>query len=307
MRERERERGSFRTVTLLVAVPLCGMAIFFIWQWLNGGITPEEAYVETKAAVMPSSVRRSGARVAEAPAAPPQTALPRVTPKRQKAKTNGHRGDIVLIIDDLGFDGQPLERLMALDPNVNVAILPNGTRASEFANRLHERGFEVLCHLPMQPRGKETPGRNAILTSMSDEEIARATRENIEAVPHALGVNNHMGSLATSDRRVMNSVIGAMPDGMYFIDSRTAGGSVASDVARERNVRTAARHVFLDDSPTESAVRRQLQALADAAEKRGVAIGIGHPYPVTMRVLADELPDLRARGFRFVRASEIVR
>jgi hypothetical protein len=283
------------------------MVIFFMWQWLNGGITPEEAYVETKAAILPSSSRPPRERVGEAPAAPQASALPRVTPKRQKAKAaKGHRGDIVLIIDDLGFDGQPLERLMALDPNVNVAILPNGTRASEFANRLHERGFEVLCHLPMQPRGKETPGRNAILTSMSDEEIARATRENIEAVPHARGVNNHMGSLATSDRRVMNSVIGAMPDGMYFIDSRTAGGSVASDVARELNVRTAARHVFLDDSATESAVRRQLQALAEAAEKRGVAIGIGHPYPVTMRVLADELPGLRARGFRLVRASSIV-
>jgi polysaccharide deacetylase 2 family uncharacterized protein YibQ len=283
------------------------MAIFFMWQWLNGGITPEEAYVETKAAVMPSSPRSSRGRVGEAPTAPQASALPRVTPKRQKARAGEHRGDIVLIIDDLGFDGQPLERLMALDPNVNVAILPNGTRASEFANRLHARGFEVLCHLPMQPRGKETPGRNAILTSMSDEEIARTTRENIEAVPHARGVNNHMGSLATSDRRVMNSVIGAMPDGMYFIDSRTGGGSVASDVARELNVRTAARHVFLDDAPNERAVRRQLQALAEAAEKRGVAIGIGHPYAVTMRVLADELPGLRARGFRFVRASEIVR
>jgi polysaccharide deacetylase 2 family uncharacterized protein YibQ len=304
MRERVRERGSFRTVTLLVAVPLCGMAIFFIWQWLNGGITPEEAYVETKAALVPQKLRPSRGAVAETVSAPQERALPRVT---RKKTGKGHRGDIVLIIDDLGFDGQPLERLMALDPNVNVAILPNGTRASEFANRLHARGFEVLCHLPMQPRGKETPGRNAILTSMSDEEIARATRENIDAIPYARGVNNHMGSLATSDRRVMASVIGAMPDGMYFIDSRTAGGSVASDVARELNVRTAARHVFLDDAPNERAVRKQLQALADAAEKRGVAIGIGHPYPVTMRVLADELPELRAQGFRFVRASAIVR
>lgn len=308
MSERERgERSSFQTVLLLMAVPLCGMAIFFLWQWFNGGITPEEAYEETRAAVLPSKPR---AVTAIAP--PKESALPRVTPKKKQPstkvaqKSGTHRGDIVLIIDDLGFDGQPLDRLMALDPNVNVAILPNGTRASEFATKLHARGFEVLCHLPMQPRGKETPGRNAILTSMSDEEIAKATRENIEAVPHARGVNNHMGSLATSDRRVMTSVIGALPEGMYFIDSRTAGGSVASDVARELNVRTAARHVFLDDSPTEAAVRRQVRELADAAAKRGVAIGIGHPYPVTMKVLAEELPDLRAQGFRFVRASSVV-
>ncbi|HEX8620239.1 MAG TPA: divergent polysaccharide deacetylase family protein [Thermoanaerobaculia bacterium] len=302
------ERSSFRTVTMLVAIPLCGMAIFFLWQWLNGGITPEEAFEETKSALVTGDTPRTiaAAPAAKAEIAPLERALPRVTPKKAKPSPGG-RGDIVLIIDDLGFDGQPLERLMALDPNVNVAILPNGTRATEFANRLHARGFEVLCHLPMQPRGKETPGRNAILTSMSDEEIARLTRENIEAIPHARGVNNHMGSLATSDRRVMASVIGAIPDGMYFIDSRTAGGSVAGEVAREMNVRTATRHIFLDDTQSEAAVRRQLAELAAAARKNGVAVGIGHPYPVTMRVLADELPSLRADGFRLVRASSVVR
>lgn len=308
MRERgEAAHGSFRTVLILVAIPLVGMAVFFLWQWLNGGITPEETVREVRGA---KSAIASKPRLETTDA----DALPRVTPKHLRRSTADRRprtadsqgGDIVLIIDDLGFEGQPLERVMALDPNINLAILPNGTRAGQFANTLHARGFEVLCHLPMQPRGRETPGRNAILASMSDDEIASTTRLNIEAVPYARGVNNHMGSLATADRRIMTSVIGALPDGMYFIDSRTGGSSVAAAVAREMNVRTASRHVFLDDIATESAVRRQLAELATAANKRGVAIGIGHPYPVTLRVLADELPGLKARGFRLVRASSVV-
>ena len=284
-------RSSFKTIAILAAIPIAGLAAFFCWQWLNDGELPEETYRE---AVKKVNVGRASAR-------PPVEAapLPKIKPKR--------RGDIVLIIDDLGFDGQPLDRLMALDPNINAAILPNGTRTAEFAKRLHARGFEILCHLPMEPRGGEAPGRNAILTSMSDDEIARLTRENIEAVPYARGVNNHMGSRATADRRVMTSVLRAMPGQLYFIDSRTVSGSVAETVARELNVPTAARHVFLDDVATESAVRKQLRELAEAAQKKGVAIGIGHPYPVTMRVLADELPELRARGFRLVRASEVVR
>lgn len=301
MRERGDEaRSSFQTVLILVAIPLVGMAIFFLWQWLNDGITPKETVQEVRAATIAPVARPAPAAV--------EPALPRVTRKKRAAKPShsGKGGDIVLIIDDLGFDGQPLERVMALDPNINIAILPNGTRAAEFAQRLHARGFEVLCHLPMQPRGRETPGQNAILASMTDDEIATTTRRNIEAVPFARGVNNHMGSLATADRRVMTSVIGAMPDGMYFIDSRTGGSSVAASVAREMNVRTATRNVFLDDVATEHAVRKQLAELAAAAEKRGVAIGIGHPYPVTLRVLADVLPELRARGFRFVRASSVV-
>jgi len=293
---------------MLMAIPLAGMAVFFLWQWFHGGITPQEVMDEVRAVGAPASAAPAPVRAERserddgrvAPASTHAEALPKVTRRK-------HRGDIVLIIDDLGFDGQPLDRLMALDPNVNVAILPNGTRAAEFANRLNARGFEVLCHLPMQPRGREVPGRNAILTSMTDDEIARTTRENILAIPHARGVNNHMGSLATTDRRVMTSVIGALPEGMYFVDSRTAGTSIAGTVAREMNVRTATRNIFLDDVASEKAVRKQLADLAAAAEKKGVAIGIGHPYPVTMRVLADEMPQLRAQGFRFVRASQIVR
>ncbi|HEX6642320.1 MAG TPA: divergent polysaccharide deacetylase family protein [Thermoanaerobaculia bacterium] len=299
MREREDgAHGSFQTILILVVIPLAGMATFFLWQWWNGGITPEQTVQEVRASAI-------GTTHTPPPVVPVEPPLPRVTRKRTKHAATGSPR-IVLIIDDLGFDGQPLERLMALDPNVNLAILPNGTRASEFARKLHARGFEVLCHLPMQPRGHETPGRNAILASMSDDEIASTTRQNIEAIPYARGVNNHMGSLATADRRVMTSVIGAIPDGMYFIDSRTGGTSVAAAVAREMNVRTATRNVFLDDVATEKAVRKQLAELAAAAEKRGVAIGIGHPYPVTLRVLAAELPELRARGFTFVRASTVV-
>lgn len=277
-----------------MAIPLAGLAIFFLWQWMHGGATPRDAMV----AVQQSTV----APVVRQPQAAMETPLPTVQPKRRT-----HRGDIVLIIDDLGFDGQPLDALMSLDPNLNCAILPNATRAAEFAERLHARGFEVLCHLPMQPIGREAPGRNAILTSMDDDEIARLTRENVDAVPYARGVNNHMGSLATKDRRVMTTVLRALPDGMYFVDSRTTGGSVAAEVARELNVRTATRNVFLDDVVSERAVRKQLAALAAAAESRGVAVGIGHPHSATLRVLAEELPALKARGFRLVRASSAVR
>jgi polysaccharide deacetylase 2 family uncharacterized protein YibQ len=290
----DKPRTSFKTISILMAIPLAGLAIFFAWQWINGGATPQDAIQTIQQSTIAPSPRAS------APA--PEPALPRVQPKHRT-----HRGDIVLIIDDLGFDGQPLDELMALDPNVNCSILPNGTRATEFAERLHARGFEVLCHLPMQPIGHEAPGRNAILTSMKSDEIARLTRENVDAIPYALGVNNHMGSLATTDRRVMTSVIGALPEGMYFVDSRTTGGSIAGTVAKEMNVRTATRNIFLDDVATASAVRKQLAALAATAESRGTAIGIGHPHPVTVRVLTEELPALKARGFRLVRASTVVR
>ncbi|HEX8154172.1 MAG TPA: divergent polysaccharide deacetylase family protein [Thermoanaerobaculia bacterium] len=277
-------------------IPVAGLLVLLLVSYLRGGSVPDETLREITTTVISSSAPRQPAVEAEA--------LPKVTPKKLVEK---RAGDIVLIIDDLGFQGQPIDRVMALDPNINASILPNGNDVAGTAKRFNARGFEVLCHLPMEPLGSASPGRGAILTSMSDDEIARLTRESISAVPHARGVNNHMGSRATADRRVMQTVLGAIPGHMYFIDSKTSGQSIAFAVAKEMNVRSASRDVFLDDVQSEAAVRKQLAMLADEAHEHGRAIGIGHPYAVTMRVLADELPNLRARGFRFVRASEVVR
>ena len=298
-----------------MAVPLAGLAFFLLWQRINDGITPHQMVREVRvdlravpaAASLPAPVSATP-QLGTPFEAPLETPLEKVIAKREPpAAAAGTRGRIVLIIDDLGFDHDDIETLMALDPDVNAAVLPNAARAAEVAETLHARGFEILCHLPMQPRGKAAPGANAIRTDMDEEEIVRLTLQNLEAVPYARGVNNHMGSLATADRRVMQSVLGALPASMYFIDSRTGGRSVALDVARELNIPTAARHVFLDDVIEESAVRRQVALLASLAQKQGIAIGIGHPHGATFRVLREEMPRLRAQGFEFVRASEVVR
>lgn len=294
-------RSSFRTIAMLMAIPVAAIAVFFIWNAFNGGETPKEAWRDFRGKP-PRATPNATQPVQASASAPVETALPRIT-----KKARSRHGEIVLIIDDLGFEGQALDRIMSLDPNINCSILPNGTRVTEFADALYARNFEILCHLPMEPVGGVSPGANAILTSMPDEQIARLTRENIEAVPHARGVNNHMGSRATADRRVMQTVLRSMPEGLYFIDSRTSGQSVAGAMAKEMKIRTASRNVFLDDTATENEVRRQLANLAEDAAKNGRAIGIGHPHPSTLNVLEAELPKLRAEGFKFVRASSVVR
>jgi uncharacterized protein len=286
-REGSTPRSSFRTIAELMLLPIAALSIFFAWLSIRGG----------------------GERPAPTPAIPRQqeaaTIPTRVrTPALQRTAA---KPSIALIIDDLGY-GESVEKAMRIDPNVSFAILPNSNRARLVAERLHQKGFEILCHLPMEPMDATVnPGDNAVLTSMTNAQIALTTRESVAAIPFARGANNHMGSRATADRRVMSTVIGALPDGFYFVDSRTGEQSVAADVARAMNVKTATRHVFLDSDRSEKAVRHQLRALAQMAEERGVAVGIGHPYEVTLRVLLEEAPALRARGIRFVRASEVVR
>lgn len=285
-------QSSFRSVAALMLIPICGFVVFVFYRFVREHVDLSAARANRASMV----ARLPSNRVA--PAATRQPGNPATAPK----------GHIVLIIDDVGFDHQPLDAAMHIDPNLNFSVLPNAQHAHDFAEELHDAGFEVLCHLPMEPVDypRQSPGKNAVMTTMTDAQIAETTRRDIAAVPHAAGVNNHMGSRATSDPRVMRAVLTSLPKGMFFIDSMTTSKSVAERLAREMRVPTAARQVFLDDVQQEDAVRKQLAQLTADAEHRGTAIGIGHMYPVTVRVLTEAAPQLRAKGFRFVRASEAV-
>ncbi len=303
-----RRQSSFKSIAVLTLLPVGAFFVWFAVHWANQQLHQKNEQ-QAKPPVAPLELVQPHAPVGGQ--APPPVPVPSKPAQRQARApvVHTHSGEIVLILDDVGFDHQPIEQAMKIDPNVNFSILPNGAEAQAFAERLHENGFELLCHLPMEPIDypRQQPGRNAILTSMSDAEIAEKTRLNVESVPHARGVNNHMGSRATLDSRVMRDVLTALPKDLYFIDSRTSDHSIAGRMARDMNIPTASRNVFLDDIQSESAVKKQVALLSAIAQQKGLAIGIGHPHPVTIRVLNEMAPELRAKGLRFVRASDAVR
>jgi polysaccharide deacetylase 2 family uncharacterized protein YibQ len=127
-------------------------------------------------------------------------------------------------------------------------------------------------------------------------------------VPHAAGVNNHQGSLLTQLAEPMDRLMRevALRPGLYFVDSRTSGASVAYRAARNRGVPSAERNVFLDAHRGEAHVRAALEDLVVRALRDERALAIGHPYPETLKVLGEELPKLARYGVRLVPPSELI-
>lgn len=161
----------------------------------------------------------------------------------------------------------------------------------------------------MEPRGYPgvRPGPGVVLLTQTDAEILAVLASDLASVPGAAGVNNHMGSAATADQRVMRVVAEDLARrGLFFVDSRTTDATVARDAARAAGVPNASRRVFLDDVATEPAVQASLEGLVRKAKSEGSAIAIGHPHPATLAVLDRELPRLADYGVRLVRVSELL-
>ena len=268
-------------------------------------------YLKTRPAP-PAPAPAPAARSPRPTAPRARTAPPKASPTKsaRAAIPPGTTGLAAIVIDDLGNELGPAERIASWKAPVAGAVLPGVAYSAAAARALARGGKEVLLHLPMEPAGypKVRPGPGVILRSQSDAEIVRTLESDLATVPGVVGVNNHMGSAATADPRVMRVVAGVLSDrGLFFLDSRTTDATVAERTAEEASVPAVSRRVFLDDVETEEAVSRQLAELVRRAQEEGSAVAIGHPYPATLTVLEREMPGLAARGVRLVRVGELVR
>jgi polysaccharide deacetylase 2 family uncharacterized protein YibQ len=215
---------------------------------------------------------------------------------------------LAIVLDDLGSDRAAAEAIFAMPFPLTISVLPNHLHSVEIAEEAHRRGYQVLLHLPMQAAGNEKPEAQELRPGMAATDVALLVGQMLQAVPYAVGVNNHQGSEATSDRALMSELMPVLRNlQLFYVDSRTTAATVAFDTAREDGVRSAFRNVpFLDDVAEVAAVRKQLELALRGAREKGEAIAIGHPHPATLQALREVLPQAEAQGVRLVFASELV-
>ncbi|MBT8422873.1 MAG: divergent polysaccharide deacetylase family protein [Gammaproteobacteria bacterium] len=217
---------------------------------------------------------------------------------------------IAIIIDDLGNQLVAGRRTIALDAPIACAVMPHTAYSRLLAREAHGAGKEVMLHLPMQPmQAHRIAGPGEITLESGVQQLQHLLDSNFSAVPHAVGVNNHMGSLLTRHPGHMRWLMQALRErgDLFFIDSRTTSSSVAYAMALEGGIPAARRHVFLDPDKSPDAIEAQFDRLLRQAQRRGYAIGIGHPYPATLDLLEAKFAQLKDDArFEVVPVSTIV-
>lgn len=215
---------------------------------------------------------------------------------------------LAIILDDVGGDDSAVNEIFTLPNQITLAILPNHARSREIAEQAYSRGYELMLHLPMESEANESPETEELRTGMNTREVSRILTEMLLTVPHAVGVNNHQGSRATSDAALMQELMPLLEERrLYFIDSRTTRATLAYEVAQRDGVRSAFRNVpFLDDVHEQATIQQELERAIHGAKEKGQAIVIAHPHPETLEVLQQMLPELPAQGLELVHASALV-
>lgn len=231
--------------------------------------------------------------------------LPPPRPKPLVAKKE--KGKIALIIDDFGPDLPLAKELLSLPFPFTAAVMPGYAQTTAIAELAKKQGKGLILHLPMEPVGQQNPGAGAIWVKMDDSAIKEQVVKDLAEIPGASGLNNHMGSRAATDRRVMGAVLSvAKEKGLFFVDSATIAGSVIPEVARELKVPWGRNQVFLDNEADVKKIRERIRFAARLAEKNGSVIAIGHVRPATIKALAGIWREMEDQGFRWVLLPEVI-
>ncbi len=218
------------------------------------------------------------------------------------------KGKIAIVIDDWGYNLNNLSLLDQIKYPLTIAVLPNLNYSQAVAKELHQRGFQIILHLPLEPHEKLRLEKNTIMTSMDESTISNILKQDLSSIVNPAGVSNHMGSRATEDPRIIGVIFRELKRRkLYFLDSLVSSESVCFDLAQKMHLGFAKRDIFLDNTEEPEYIKNQIYKLKARARVYGQAVGIGHDRKVTLEVLKEAMPVLEKEGYKFVFVSELVK
>ncbi|HCU79645.1 MAG: hypothetical protein CL789_04800 [Chloroflexi bacterium] len=216
---------------------------------------------------------------------------------------------IVVVIDDFGYRNDwVLEGFLNLDASLSYAVIPGNQFSSSTGSLIHDKGYELIIHMPMQAVGA-APGEIdfRLFTTMNKENIYSRIQSALDQFPAAVGMNNHQGSAFTAHPTSMSILASELRrQNLYFLDSVTSANTVGAESMRFAGVPVVERDVFLDSVDDLNYVNEQLDRLAYLSRQHGYAVGIGHVRANTLLALQQSIPRIKQAGHEFVFVSEVV-
>lgn len=236
----------------------------------------------------------------------PAKAAPAAAPKPNTP--TAVKGKLAVVIDDAGRDLESQHVYESLGIPLTLAVMPNQVHTRDAALSWHAHGLPVILHQPMESVSGIGMESKAILTSMGDEEIRSLLKSSLSQVPEAVGINNHQGSKATTDRHTMDVVMNELHHRrLFFFDSRTNSTTAADAAAASYGVPYVRNDLFVDNEADVAAISAMIREAAKRAQKYGTYVIIGHCRPKTAEAFRQMVPQLEKEGIQFVYVSSLAK
>ncbi|ECQ8686972.1 divergent polysaccharide deacetylase family protein [Campylobacter coli] len=209
---------------------------------------------------------------------------------------------LAIIIDDMANISQ-VKALQALKLKLIPSFFPPDKNHIDTPKLALKFDF-YMVHLPLAAMNYTKPELDTLNPSDSEKRIFKKIQQVKKDFKDLKFINNHTGSLFTSDEKAMKKLYKAFEkEELIFVDSKTIASSKAPKVAKALGQIYIQRDVFLDNRDDVAYIKNQLIEAVRLAKQKGFAIAIGHPRKNTFKAL-EQSKDL-LKSVELVYLSEI--
>ncbi|MCF3630127.1 divergent polysaccharide deacetylase family protein [Thalassospiraceae bacterium LMO-SO8] len=216
---------------------------------------------------------------------------------------------IAILIRGIGLSRTAsITAIKSLPPEVSMVVSPYARDPGDWVIRARLAGHEVFMGLPMESANFpfEDAGPLALNTNKQVEENMRTLRTLMGMVPGYVGFLARFGSKFGVAEGQLKPVFEEIKSrGLMFIDSGESGSGAMARIATEMALPKAMVDIHLDRTPTEDEIASKLLRLGALARSQSVAVGMGDPYPHTIRELKNWLAAQSPTKLRLVPVSAV--
>ncbi|MCM8807162.1 MAG: divergent polysaccharide deacetylase family protein [candidate division WOR-3 bacterium] len=239
----------------------------------------------------------------------PETKIKPQLPEKIEKLPEKKRGEVAIIIDDVGWNLSIIKEIEEINKPLTLSILPKAPYSEKIVKELKEKNYELFLHLPLEPEPpSQCYDKGLIKVDMDEETIKNLFEDNVRNfLPYIKGVNNHMGSLFTTEEEKMQILLEIIKEkNLCFVDSLTNPKSCGYKIAKEMGIKTGKRDIFLDTSTKPDDINKKIDELIKIAKEKGTAIAIGHAKETTINVLKERIADFEKNGIEIVPVTRLL-
>jgi len=194
------------------------------------------------------------------------------------------KSKLVIIIDDVSFRWQ-VNKIKAIPFKITPSFLPPSKIHPN--THIYAKTFSnYMIHLPLEAIHFSAPESNTLSVKDSYQTILKRVKYVKDLFSKAKFINNHTGSTFTANKESMIKLFRALKnENLGFVDSKTTPYSKSKEAKEVYDIPLFSRNIFLDNKINSQYIQNQLKKAIKIAKKRGYAIAIGHPHPITLATL----------------------
>lgn len=297
-RRKKRFAGDGSLFLTFILILLCVAAVFFLKDFYTQQTVQTETVADNGTVINEKTAQSSPLPETQTSRQPQKVSD---SPKQETAVSQSSQKPVLcFVIDDVGHNLEDLQQFLKVPGKVTFAVLPKLRYSSEAAKLIRAAGQELLLHQPMEAFSGVEPGPGLLTEAMSEQERLQCLNDNLQSVPGAVGVNNHMGSKGTSSLDLSLWLLQALKaKNLFFLDSRTSAESKMRQASKTENWKMLERNsMFLDNEKDTESLKAAVEAGKATARKEGHAVMIGHAVTSELaELMMTYYPALTEEGF----------